>query len=50
MGRSGSSPKWPGCTTGRRPPNRVPIEIDDHDPAVLICAETTPAFVEKRLE
>ena len=34
---------------GRRPPDRVPIEVDGHDPTVLICAETTPAFLRKSL-
>ncbi len=31
--------------SGNRPPNGVPIEVERYDPAVLICAETTPAFV-----
>jgi hypothetical protein len=33
---------------GDRPADRVPIEIDDHEPAVLICAETTPRFVREQ--
>jgi hypothetical protein len=31
--------------SGRRPPNHVEIEYDRYEPTVLICAETTPAFV-----
>ena len=34
--------------SGDRPPDRVPIEVDNHDPAVLVCAEATPAFVRKQ--
>jgi hypothetical protein len=30
---------------GERPADRVPIEVDDHEPTVLICAETTPSWV-----
>jgi len=30
---------------GDRPPNYVPIESDGYEPSILICAETTPAWV-----
>ena len=30
---------------GMRPPDHVPIAFDHHVPCVLICAETTPAFI-----
>jgi hypothetical protein len=32
---------------GDRPPDRTPIPVDSHAPSVLICAESTPAFVQK---
>jgi hypothetical protein len=31
--------------SGDRPPNYVPIEFDRYEPSILICAETTPAWV-----
>jgi hypothetical protein len=31
--------------SGQRPPNRVPIECDSYEPAMLICAESPPTFV-----
>jgi hypothetical protein len=31
--------------SGERPPNYAPIEFDRFEPAILICAETTPAWV-----
>jgi len=31
--------------SGERPPDRVPIDVDRYDPYILICSETTPAFV-----
>jgi hypothetical protein len=31
--------------SGQRPPNYVPIESDRYEPSILICAETTPAWV-----
>jgi hypothetical protein len=30
---------------GDRPADRVPIDVDDHEPTVLVCAETTPSWV-----
>jgi hypothetical protein len=30
---------------GMRPPDHVPIDFDHYVPCVLICSETTPAFV-----
>jgi hypothetical protein len=33
--------------SGERPPNYVPIEFDQYEPSLLICAETTPAWVLK---
>ena len=34
--------------SGDRPPNYVPIEFDRYEPSILICAETTPAWVNSR--
>jgi hypothetical protein len=31
--------------SGNRPPDGVPIGFDRYEPSVVICAETTPAFV-----
>ena len=31
--------------SGERPPNYVPIEFDRYEPSILICTETTPAWV-----
>jgi hypothetical protein len=31
--------------SGVRPSNYVPIEFDRYEPSILICAETTPAWV-----
>jgi hypothetical protein len=33
---------------GDRPPNYVPIEFDRYQPSILICAETTPAWVRRQ--
>jgi hypothetical protein len=33
---------------GDRPPNYVPIEFDRYEPSILICAETTPAWVRRQ--
>jgi hypothetical protein len=33
--------------SGDRPSNRTPIPVDSHEPSVLICAESTPTFVQK---
>src|SRR5215217_8270879 len=35
--------------SGNRPPNYVPIEFDRYKPSLLICAETTPAWVQQAL-
>jgi len=32
--------------SGKRPPDYVPIEFDRHEPSILICCETTPAWVD----
>jgi len=32
--------------SGERPPNYVPIEFDRYQPSILICTETTPAWVQ----
>jgi len=34
--------------SGDRPPNYVPIEFDHYQPSILICAETTPAWVKQQ--
>jgi hypothetical protein len=34
--------------SGERPPNDVPIEFDSYQPSILICAETTPAWVKRQ--
>jgi hypothetical protein len=31
--------------SGKRPPDYVPIECDRYEPSILICCETTPAWV-----
>ena len=33
--------------SGDRPADRVPIEVAGHDPYVLICSDTPPAYVVK---
>ena len=31
--------------SGERPPDYVPIESGGYEPSILICSETTPAWV-----
>jgi hypothetical protein len=36
--------------SGERPPDYVAIDFDHYEPAILICAEATPAWVRQQLD
>jgi hypothetical protein len=42
------SPYGQVLKSGDRPPDYVPIEFDRYGPSILICAETTPAWVRRQ--